>query len=233
MYNITLLLRICLVLLLSGNLLANQHEPTHNLVSFSVDANVEVDNDILVAVVYTQRDGSKPAQLSDAVNRTIAWAIEQAKAVPDTKVQTQNYNTHPIYKNGALTGWRANQSIRLESRDAAQLSELIGTLQQQLAVQSIGFEVSDDSRRVANENLITAALKRFRERAELVRRELGRNTLRFVRIDVNTSGSRPPRPMMRSMATEADSIRVAAPPLAAGTQEVTVNVSGTIELSED
>lgn len=233
MHYTNLLLRLCLVLLLSGNLLANQHDPTHNLVSFSVDANVEVDNDILVAVVYTQRDGSKPAQLSDEVNRTIAWAIEQAKAVPDVKVQTQNYNTHPVYKNGTLTGWRVNQSIRLESRDAAQLSELVGTLQQQLAVQSIGFEVSDEARRAANDNLIAAALKRFRERAELVRKELGRSSHRIVRVDVNTSSSQPPRPMMRSMAMEADAMRVAAPQLEAGTQDVTVNVSGTIELSED
>ena len=213
--------------------MAEQHEPTHNLVSFSVDANADIDNDTMVAILYIQREGTQPKTLADEVNQTVNWGIQLAKAVPEVSVQTQTYNTNPVYKNGNLRGWRVDQSIRLESRDSTKLGELVGALQEKLAVRSLGYEVSAEARRKANEGLVSDAITRFSERADLIRRQLGRSSYRLVRMDINTSRGQPPRPMMRSMAMEADVARVAAPQIEAGTKEISVHINGTIELTDD
>jgi predicted secreted protein len=211
---------------------ADQQGPTHNLVNLSVDATAEVDNDLLVAVLYAQREGSEPARLADEVNQTVNWAIAQAKTTPGIKVQTQSYNTQPVHRNSQLVGWRVSQSLRLESRDAGVLSDLIGQLQERLAVQSLGFQVSDEARRKADEQLTAEALDRFIERARLITKQLGRSSYRLVRIEVNSAGGPPPRPMLRAMAMDAE-MAAAAPALEAGTQRLAVTVNGTIELTED
>ena len=211
---------------------ADAEGSTHNLVNLSVDASTEVDNDLLVAVLYAQREGSQPARLADEVNQAVNGAVAQAKATPGIKVQTQSYNTQPVYRNGKLTGWRVSQSIRLESRDAATLSDLVGKLQEQLAVQTLAFEVSDDARRKADETLTTEALDRFTARARLITKQLGRSSYRLVQLNVNSSGGPMPRPMMRVAAMEAD-MAVAAPKLEAGTQRLAVSINGTIELTDD
>jgi predicted secreted protein len=211
---------------------AEQEGPTHNLVALNVDASAEVDNDLLVAVLYAQREGSQPARLAGEVNEAVNQALSKAKATPGVKVQTHSYETNPVYRNNQLSGWRVSQAIRLESREAAVLSELVGQLQQQLAVQSLGFEVSDEARRRAEEALTGEALQRFTERARLVTQQLGRSSYRLVRIDINSSGGPIPRPMMRSMAMGAE-VAAAPPALEPGTQRLAVTVSGTIELTAD
>ena len=203
------------------------------LISFSVDASVDIDYDTMVAVLFVQREGTRSQALADEVNQAINWGIQQAKAVSEVSVQTQSYHTNPVYNNGQLRSWRVDQSIRLESRDAVKLGELVGALQERLAVRSLGFEASNDARRLAHQALVSDAIQRFAERAKLVQSQLDRSGYRIVRMDINTSHAQPPRPMLRSMAMEADTARIAAPQIEAGTQEIAVNISGTIELTDD
>jgi predicted secreted protein len=205
--------------------------PTHNRVSLSVDASQEVDNDLMVAALGIQREGSRAPDLADEVNRAINWALDEASKLAMVRVQTQSYRTSPVYRNNTLSGWRVSQSIRLQSRDAAALSGLIARLQERLALQSIGFQVSDEARRKANEALISDALTRFRERAAMITGELDRRSYRIIRIDVDSSGERPV-PIARGMAMAAESA-MAAPQFEAGTQTLRVGVSGQIEVSEN
>jgi predicted secreted protein len=205
--------------------------PTHNLISLAVEASGDVDNDVLVGMLGLTAEGSQASGPADEVNDAMNWAIAQAKAMPELKVQTQSYQTAPIYRDNSLRGWRVSQSLRLESRDALAMSKLIATLQSRLALQSLAFEVSDENRRRAEQDLISAALARFTERAKLITGELGRSSYRLVRLDVNSGGGVPPRPMMRAMAMEAEA--VAAPRIEAGTQRLSVTINGTIEVTED
>ncbi len=215
----------------SAGLAHDDQGPTHNRISLSVDASDEVDNDLLVATLGIQREGSRAAPLADEVNRAINGALAEARKLAVVKVQTQSYQTSPVYRNNTLSGWRVSQSIRLESKDSAELSELIGRLQDKLALQSIGFEVSDEARRAADEVLIKEALSRFRERAAMITDQLGRRSYRIIQADVNTHGFQP-APRVRGMAMRAEAA-VATPQFEAGTQTLRINVGGQIELSED
>lgn len=208
---------------------AGEDPPPYDRVSLSVSAEAEVENDILVAVLFSQRDGADVAAPAGEVNEAVAWAVERAKLVSEVKVQTLDYRSHPVYRKEVLTGWRVSQSIRLESHDAAALSVLIGELQQRLGLRSVGYAVSPQRRREAEDRLIAEAIGSFRARADLVTRELGRARYRIVQVDVNT-GSRPiPRMPMQRMAL-ASNARDTPPTLEAGTRSVQVSVAGSIEL---
>jgi len=209
-------------------LMADEGPLTYDRVDLSVSASAEVENDTLVAELYAQREGQDAAELASAVNGDVAWAVGLAKKSPGIKVQTLAYRTDPIYRKQVLTGWRVRQSLRLESRDGAKLSQLVGTLQQRLAVSNISYMISPDGRQEAEGELISEAITRFKERAKQVVSELERPGYRLVHMGVNTAGV-PYRPqMMRGMAmAEAASV---APTLEAGSQRVQVTVSGTIEL---
>ncbi len=208
---------------------ADERPLTYDRISLSAVASAEVENDILIAVLYSQREGSDTNKLTNEVNRHIRWAVDRAKQAADITVQTLDYNTNPVYRDGKLSAWRVRQSIRLESNDAAKLSTLIGELQERLAVQSITPDVSPASRRRAEDKLIAEAIRAFSARAALVTGELDRDEYRLVRMDVSTSDS-PVRPLpMRSRAMVMEA--AAAPPaLEPGTRKVQVTVTGTIEL---
>jgi predicted secreted protein len=103
-------------------------------------------------------------------------------------------------------------------------------LQERLAVSSISYNVSPERRREAEKTLISEAIARFKGRAEQIALELDRPGYRLVRMDVNT-GDAPivARPMLSMAMAEG---RAAPPTLEAGTQDLQVTVSGTIELRE-
>jgi predicted secreted protein len=121
--------------------------------------------------------------------------------------------------------------LRLESRDADRLSELLGELQERVAIESVNYQVSRDARQAADDELIREALQSFNSRAELVTEELGRSGYRIVRININTGGGGVTPIPYRTMAAMRADAEVAQPALEAGTQTISVNVSGTIELN--
>jgi len=223
---VRLSLLLLLPLLLSPWVQAAEDAQTYDRITLSARAGAEVANDLLSAVLYVQREGTRPADLAREVNQAVAWGVERAKKVRGLTVRTLDYQTTPLYKDRALVGWRVRQSLRLESGDSAALSELIGVLQERLAVASVGYRLSPAQRERAENRLIGEALEAFKQRARLVTKALGRKDYRIVKLDLSTSGGTP-RPFVRTMRMEA---AAPAPVLEAGKGHVEVRVSGTIEL---
>ncbi len=218
---------VSLFFLLEHTALADEKPLTYDRINMAVSASDEVLNDTLVAVLYAQREGSDAAQLSEEVNHNINWAAELVKKTKGVKLQTIDYRTSPVYRKQALSGWRVRQSIRIESRDAARLSTLIGRLQERLAVESIAYMISFEKRQAAEDRLIREAIASFKRRAELITKQLDRSDYRLVHMDVNSSSQPIRPPHIRAMAME----KAAVPPtLEPGTQTVRININGTIEL---
>jgi predicted secreted protein len=105
---------------------------------------------------------------------------------------------------------------------------LIGKLQGSLAVQSISYKVSSAQRDKVETELIADAIKLFQQRARKITQHLGRNSYQLVSMDVRTGGV-PIRPVAMRAAQMMESA-VTAPVLEPGTQTITVNINGTIEL---
>jgi predicted secreted protein len=206
---------------------------TYDRISLSVSVREQVEADRLVAILVGQREGTDAAKLATEVNSLVSWALQTAKAEPRIEVETLDYTTNPLYTQGNLSGWRVRQQIRLRSRDSAALGELVGRLQERLLLQSIGYQVSDERRKEAQDALIRAGIDAFKARAQLIAGQMGQPRHRLVEMRIETAGDRPP-PIVRGMAVssamaEADESPI-APRIEPGKQDIKVDINGVIEL---
>lgn len=199
----------------------------YNRISLSVSAGQEVANDRVEATLFLQQEGNNPAQLAERINETISQALERAGNYPEVESRTLDYTTHPVYRDNRIVAWRVRQSIGLKSGDSSAISRLIGELQQTLSVAGISYDISPQKQRQVEAELSAEAIAHFKERAELIRREMGYAGYRLVAMDIGSTGGgpRPPYPV-RAMSLKAES----APALETGSQRVEVRISGTIEL---
>lgn len=220
------------VLILSGlffsNAWAHEEETHYDRVRLSVSASAQLENDTMVATVYAEEEGGQASQLSNMVNKRIRSGLELVKKHPEIKHQTNAYSSNPVYSNNKIKGWRVRQSLRLESMDMTLMSDVLGKLQRDLALQSMQFTVSPGRKNQQDEKLIDEALEAFEQRAKQVVSKLGRKNYKIVDINISTSGSRGIRPQyaMKAMAMDAE----VAPAISAGEQTISVTVSGSIEL---
>ena len=204
--------------------------PAPLTVELSAEAGGAAANDLAVAVLYAERSGTSAAAVAREVNRDIAAALELARAQGAVKVQSGNVSTWPVYGKdgqGRITAWRMRSELRLESTDTAAMSELVGKLQQSLALAHLTMEPAPETRRKAVADVTVDALRAFETRAQLIADTLGRR-YRIAHLAVGDHGLQPPpMPRMRAAVMAAE----AAPaPLEGGESRVSVHVSGRIEL---
>lgn len=196
---------------------------------FSAQASRSTPNDLVIAQLYAEQSGPDTATVARQVNRSIANAIESARAYPGVKIQSAGTATWPVYAKGGgkIEAWRMRSEIRLESRDSSALSELVGNLQNSLAVSNLSMQPAPDTRRKAADEATVDAIRAFEQRAELIGTTLGKR-YRIHRLNISESGSQPP--IFAKMRATAMMAEAAPAPIEAGESEVSVTVSGSIEL---
>lgn len=221
-------MRLAAVLLLVlplATLAHEEREPLFNLVSLSAQAEREVANDLLSAVLAAEAEGTDAAKLAADVNRKMARALEAAQGVRSVRARSGSYQTWPVSEKGRIVRWRVRQELRLESADFAAATALIGRLQQELVVTSLAATVADEARRRAENTLTAEALAAFEERARVVRDAMKVKGYRVQALQIGGGGGAP-RPML-AMQSRAEAAALAIEP---GTSRLQVTVSGTIHL---
>lgn len=209
---------------------AAEDVPRYNQIHFQVERSRPVDNDRMQATLSVTAEDANAARLADQINRSMDWALKAAKSSAKIESRTGGYQTYPVYGKDKIQRWRATQELLLEGADFSQMGELIGKLQERLQVGAITFSVSPERRATVEDELIAKALEAFKQRAELVRRQLAAKGYRIVNFTINQDGIAPiTRPMMRAQGM-LETASVAAPAVQAGTSILNVNVSGTIEM---
>jgi len=203
-------------------------------VSFQVEVGREVGNDRMLAILNATAEEKKPADLADRINSTMAWALDQTRANKQVTLRSGSYQTYPVYgDNRKIVRWRGRQELQLESQDVDQLSQLVGTLQSQLQMQSMQFSVSHDRRQQVENELIEQALEAYQARAEIVRKSLGAKTYKLLDINIHSAGRSPVIPMRAEAVSTMSRSSVSKPALEQGTSRVDVQVSGKIRLLRD
>lgn len=200
----------------------------------SVESSRSAPNDLFRAQVYAEATDANPGEVARKVNTIVTQAIQTARGVPAVKVRSAGNSTYPVYgKTGrSIEAWRMRSTLALESSDAAALSELIGKLQQSMAVAGLSAAPSPDTWKKIEDEAIADALGAFEGRARLVAGSL-KKKWKIKHLSINTGGMQPKQamPYMRASAMMADAAPAPAP-IEAGDSPVTVNVSGQIELLE-
>lgn len=205
-----------------------------NLVSLSGQAEQEVANDTLTAILAVQAEGSEPAALAMNVNRTMRGALELAQTYPGVKSRTLSYQTWPVYDQARVVRWRVRQELRLESSDFAQATELIGKLQagpqESLHLTALSFGLSAEVRRQIENALIAEALRAFHERAAIVRDVQKAKGYRVKELQIGGGGGIQPRLYAAQRATMAAGSSSTPPSVEPGASTLQISVNGTIQL---
>lgn len=221
---------VALLAILGFSVALADEEPSRlNVVHFAAEARAQVPNDEVEILLNVQNQGQRPSELAKQLNADMQWALGIAEKSPEVKAQTLNYRTEPRYdRSGTVIGWQVSQSLRLTATEIEQATALATTLQERLLIKSMQFQPSDATREKIEDRLTVQALKRFRERAEMIRAAMGMGAYEVVDIQL---GNRTPPPMPvfgARMATAMEPMSaVAAEP---GTSDQVVTVNGTIQL---
>jgi predicted secreted protein len=210
----------------------NPPAPRYNLVELQADAQREVPNDLLAATLFVEETNPNPAALAATLNRVMAEALKVARDFPQVKARSGNNATYPVYapRTTQLQGWRGRAEMRLETRDFASGSALIGKLQAAMQLAGVGFSVSPEARKAAENELIAEAIAAFRGRAEIVQKAMAGKGFRIERLNVSTGQNSPPPRIMMAAARAQSDAAMAAPPVEAGASIVTVTVGGAVEV---
>ncbi|HFD92281.1 MAG TPA: DUF541 domain-containing protein [Gammaproteobacteria bacterium] len=226
--------RLCLqmVLLLAFTLLsgvvAARDETSFNRFDFQVKEIAEVENDRMMALLRVEETHPDPARLAEIVNQAMTWALAEADRIPEVEAATGDYRVRAVMKDGLIVDWRAYQQLTLKGTDSAAVSRLVGRLQNRLRVGSIGFELTPQRRRAAEDRLIGSALDAFKARARLIADNFGARDYRIIKVSINTA-AHDVRPMAMLQSVEKSAVHT-PPAVREGSSRVEVRVSGTIEL---
>ena len=168
---------------------AHGETPRYNQIDLHAEVSREVQNDMMNATMYAEVNESSAAAVTQKLNRIGNDAIATAKQHKNVKVRTGYNQTYPVYdRNNKLTGWRGRTEVRLESKDFAAASELIGALQGGMQLGGVGFSVSPELRRETENELMKEVVTAFRQRAEVMKQALGAKAYKLRNLSVNTGG---------------------------------------------
>ena len=186
-------------------------------------------NDQVRAVVYSEVQGTNPADLARRVNQEIAGGLQLIRGKAGVSVKSGNQSTYPVYsRDQKIESWRMRSELVIESRDLGAVSELLGELQQRrLAVGQVSQMPSPETRRQVEDEATRDAIKAFQSRAEVIAGALGKKW-KIKQLSVSQQGGAMPMPVFR--AAKVMMAEAMPAPLEAGESQLTTTVSGQIEL---
>jgi predicted secreted protein len=111
------MLRIFMAAFLALAALAARAQPapppvSYNVVSLQAEAQREVENDLMSALLYVEQSEPDSARLAQALNGAINSGLETAKQFKSVRTRSGGYQTYPIYDNRRrLMEWRGRAEI--------------------------------------------------------------------------------------------------------------------------
>jgi predicted secreted protein len=201
------------------------------LLRLSETATVMAHPDELDATLRVEAVSANATDAQRQVNKVMADAVAAAKAVTGVTVDSGGYfvwRVGPTPRDSSER-WQANQSLTLTSHDGATLLKLVGALQQKgLAVNQLGWRLSDTAMRAAQAEATSKAISALRGRAETA---AGLLDLRFGSFkEVRLDGTRPMPMLQRSMAMTAPGVSAAMTPPSAEATDVTVTATAEADV---
>lgn len=209
--------------------LAEQH---YNQISFSTQIEKTLPNDELRATLSKTAQANDVKTLANNLNTAINYATTLAKKYPNVKVATGRQHTYPRYNSaGKIIGQTGEVSLNITSKDFSQASELIAELQENMTIDNLSFDVSDDTKQKHKKTIMSEAIADFKKEASFVSREFGATDYRLVKVELNhadvmSSYARP----MAMMASADSSRKVVEQNFEAGESRISYQIAGVIEL---
>jgi predicted secreted protein len=191
--------------------LAQDSDQRATVLHLSQTAERKVVRDLLRVELRAEETGTDPRIVQSAINRRMAAALDRARQAEGVRVETGSYNVGQERPPNAPMRWRGSQSVILTGSDADTLLKLAGTLQSDgLSTTALGFQVSPETVRGAQEDLTAEALAALDQRAASIAGQMHLAVLRYRDLRVGNAETEG-RPMPRFAATAAVAPPVAEP----------------------
>jgi predicted secreted protein len=156
------------------------------LVSVSGSAEIKVTNDQATLNFFIEEQDKDKAVAASRVNQKMRTGTELAKKEdPTALLTTRGYYSYPIYsdelnnKPGAaskrqLVGWRVGQYLEVKTTHLKNLASFAALMQKTLALNGVGFDLTEQARKNLDEKRIDAGYKNFQERVRMISKAMGR-----------------------------------------------------------
>jgi uncharacterized protein YggE len=207
-----------------------------NTVTVSGQATVTSPPDEAVVVLTVENDAAAAPAAMDATSIQTKNMLDRLKSdgIPEAAIQTANITLYPVRTydpttgKETLTGYRAQNSIKVTLKDAPTVAKVLAAGVETGATQVSGPEwrLRDDSQAV-NDALKQAAVN-ARAKAESLAAAEGKGVGEVL---IMTEGTvQVPVPPMYAMGGATDSAKVMEPPVSSGNLDVTATVTVTYAL---
>ncbi|WP_438969971.1 SIMPL domain-containing protein [Methylophaga sp.] len=211
---------------------ADDHASQYGMINLDASATADVVNDELITRLQVIEDGHDPAKLTNLVNKKTALVLDAVKNFKDIKAETSSYNTRPLYDDGEISSWKVTQQLTLETSNFEQMSKFIADISSLANIQTMQFQVSAAKAETVKQDLLKQAIANFKQKATLITTEFNRSDYELVSLSIDGNNFTPMPVMERSAMMSSDSMRKGTPAaLSGGSNEVSVQVRGTIQLN--
>ena len=204
------------------------------VVQLASSASVDVTKDLLSVAFGTTREGADAATVQLQLKQALDAALNEAKKLAkpgQLDVQTGNFSLSPRYTNkGAVNGWQGSTELIVEGRDMQAIGQLSGRITT-LTISRVGYNMSRELREKSEGEISAQAIASFRAKAADYAKQFGYTGYVIREVAVNSASEQPgPAPML--MRTKSASMADEALPVEPGKGTVSVNVSGTVQLTK-
>ena len=208
--------------------------PPLGVVNLVASASVEVAKDLLTVALSTTREGPDASVVQAQLKLALDTALVEARKAArpgQVEVQTGNFSISPRYTNkGVTNGWQGSTELVIEGRDMSAIGQLTGRITS-LTIARVGHNVSRELRATSESEVSAQAVAHYRSKAADYAKQFGYSGYSIREVTVSTNEPPPGRPMqmmaMRSMAAPGED----ALPVESGKAVVTVNVSGSVQMT--
>jgi predicted secreted protein len=206
---LTILSLATVLLVMSWSTVAQASDDKDGAVaSIEVTTSKDVLQDEVRVVMGTRLTG----QSAGAVNQALGAALKQARVglqvAGDVRISSGGFSTFPSYdKDGKVIEWAGNADLVIVSKNLEGVSAVIEHLGTSLAISSIQFSLSDQTRREQQALLMQSLADEFVERATITTKAFGFHGYRVMALDFVNQDQVSPRPlMMRAAAPMLDGV---------------------------
>lgn len=206
-----------------------------NVVVISATGQLDVPQDWLTLTLTVSRDGSDASlvqtQLRQAVDAALAISKPQV-SVKQLEVRTGSFGVYPRHgSNGKIVGWQGTAEVIMEGRDFLRISSTAGKATS-MGIGNVAFSLSREAQQKLESDAQSLAIERFKFKAAEVAKGFGfaGYALREVSVSSADQGDRPVYARARAVPMSASVASDAPVPVEAGRSQVTVTVSGSVQL---
>lgn len=220
----------------SGAVMAQSTEVLRNVVQLSASGSVEVEQDWLQMSLATSRDGSDAAAVQKQLQQVVDAALRRLKPLEQgqaMQVRTGSFGVYPRHGNdGKIKGWQGRAEVVLEGKDFARISQAASQVEN-MTVSTMGFGLSKEGYQKVKEQVQSQAIENFKQQARWIAQQFGFSSYTLREVSVNSQEAMYAPRMQRAntmLAMSAKAEMADAVPVEAGKEQVTVNVSGSVQL---